>query len=559
MIFRYVQEKVNQNGSTERLVTDFAQSELTFGRGGDSHVIFASQRVSMVHAKMNYESGALVVTDQGSLAGVRVNGRRVARANVKSGDVIQLGDINIKVDIRGDVVELVATIPPPQTDSEVERVSGQLERLRIEHYLPSMSVLLIVITVVGVLGFLVYPFAAKNFSSWNSGPISNSHKLIEGDCKKCHSQPFTQVQDKDCISCHNLTEHSKDLTAFHKTHPNLEVRCAQCHMEHNGDAGLISKDAAFCTSCHANITKLKKDASVLDVVDFASHPQFRVSVKDSNGSTIRVNVDDGAKAVDSAQIKLNHALHLKEGLRGKDGPVTLQCNACHQVSPNFKSLEPIRFDKHCRDCHSLGFDERLADSQVPHGDSEAVYPALFTEYTKLLLLNEGKTLPNPARDQTRMLPGGTALANPTPRPVDAALVASSARAAEKELFTKTGCFLCHSFTEKPEQLRTDTNSHYDVTKPEIPDAWFTKARFSHGAHEEFSCESCHEKTRKSTKTTDILLPGKKLCQDCHGDGPHAKTGFVTSGCAECHSYHDPLGIPAEKKHSIADYLKTLTR
>ena len=156
-----------------------------------------------------------------------------------------------------------------------------------------------------------------------------------------------------------------------------------------------------------------------------------------------------------------------------------------------------------------------------------------------------------------MMPAGTGVANPTPRPVDASLVASSARDAEHELFTRTGCFLCHSYAEKPEQDRTDTNSHFTVSKPNIPDIWLPAARFSHGAHEEFSCESCHEKTRQSTKTTDVLLPHKKLCQECHSQ--EKREGYVTSGCAECHSYHDALGIPREKKQSIDDYLRFLTR
>lgn len=557
MIFRHIHKRVNSNGSTETLINEFSDAEITIGRGGQSQIILASHRIALAHATLSFREGSLVVTDLGSATGVRLNRNRVARAIVKSGDTISLGDVSIEVQIDGDVVELVSSIVATPQGSEAERAAHGVSRLRIEEYLPFMRRLVVGVGVVMVSATLLYPFMFNNFSSWSSGPISSSHKLIEGDCQKCHAEPFQPVRDRECLTCHQMTKHAKDFDGFAAKHPGLEMRCAQCHMEHNGDHGLILKDADFCVTCHASMTKLKSDAGIVNVQSFAQHPDFRISVKDSSGVASRVDIGDTARAVDQSQIKLNHEVHLKPNLRGKDGPVTLQCNSCHQLNDSFKAFKPINFDTHCRDCHSLGFDERLPYAQVPHGDAEAVYPALFTEYTKLFLLHEDESIPNRSKDLTRMMPAGTGVANPTPRPVDASLVASSARDAEHELFTRTGCFLCHSYAEKPEQDRTDTNSHFTVSKPNIPDIWFPAARFSHGAHEEFSCESCHEKTRQSTKTTDVLLPHKKLCQECHSQ--EKREGYVTSGCAECHSYHDALGIPREKKQSIDDYLRSLTR
>lgn len=557
MIFRFVQERVNQNGSSERLVTDFARSELILGRGGDAHLILPSKKVSLIHAKLTWEQGGLVISDLGSLTGVRVNGRRVAQATIKSGDSIELGDLSIRAEVGSDIVELIVKIPMSQVDADDESLAQRVSKLSIEHHLPSMRTIVGAVVVIGMLGLLVYPLVLSSFGFWNSGPISNAHKLIEADCQKCHAQPFQRVQDRECLTCHALTEHSKELASFTKAHPQLEMRCAQCHMEHNGDGHVISKDSDFCVGCHADMRKLYDKASVLDVRDFKSHPEFRISALESSGAVVRVSLDDKEKAVDRAQIKLNHEIHLKPGLRGKDGPVTLECNSCHQLDTDFKKLKPIAFDSHCRDCHSLGFDERLPSSEVPHGDEEAVYPALFTEYTKLLLLKEDGSIKSDSQDRVRTMPSAAASSLTGLQTASVGMVATSAREAEKQLFTRTGCFLCHSVTEKSGQDQTDTNSHYRVRKPEIPAVWFPAARFSHGAHEEFACESCHDKTRNSSKTSDVLLPGKKLCQECHADGD--KVGHVRSGCAECHSYHDAIGIPHEKKQNIADYLHGLTR
>ncbi len=557
MIIRHIQQKIGVGGAKESLVSEFTSPEVVIGRGGDAQIIFSSQRVSLTHAKLSFVEGALVIADQSSLAGVRVNGRRVARANLASGDVIELGDVEIRVEYEGESVQLTSTCAPAAEGSLSETLAKKVDRFKIEGYLPAMRTICLGVIILSAVVFVAYPFASRDFRSWNSGPISNSHKLIEADCQKCHAEPFARVQDRECLSCHQLTKHAERFDQFTSKHPGLEMRCATCHAEHNGDQGLINKESDFCVSCHSSMKERDPKTTVLDVASLAAHPQFHVSVRGQDGVERRVPVDDTARATDQSQIKLNHKVHLRPGLRGKDGPVTLECSSCHQVNKDFKTLKPISFDSHCRDCHSLGFDERLPYAEVPHGDSEAVYPALFTEYTKMLLLGDDESLPNPSKDLQRMMPRGSALPSTTPKAGDVSAVVSSAREAEKQLFTRTGCFLCHSFSEKPDQERTDTNSRYVVKDPAIPDVWFSRARFSHGAHEEFSCESCHSKTRESTKTADLLLPEKDLCLQCHAQGD--VQGYVRSGCAECHSYHDALGIPPEKKQSIDGYLRGLTR
>ncbi len=555
-MFRFIHKKVLAKGGAEQLAQEFAQREVILGKGGQSHIRLGGQRVSPVHAKFSWSGLELSVEDLGSLAGVRVNNRRVSRAVVKDGDVILLGDVAITIAIASDSVQLLERAEPQEASSESEIVARRLGQLRVESYLPPMRYLVFGTAVVTFVACALYPLISRNFLAWNSGPISNSHSLIAKDCQKCHSEPFAPVQDKECMTCHAMSEHSKEYASFTSKHPHLEVRCGVCHMEHNGDHGLLLNDSQFCTTCHSSMKALKPDTSLHNVSDIASHPQFHISVRRDDGTEERVSIADKAKAVDRAQIKLNHAVHLKEGLRGKDGPVTLRCNSCHQLAEDFKGIKPISFDSHCRDCHSLGFDERIPDAQVPHGDAEAVFPALFTEYTKFLALEGGGAAkPRTADEPARLFPSSKP--KEAQLPINVLSVAENARAAETQLFTRTGCFLCHSYAEKSQSERTDTNSHYTIPKPNIPSVWLPKARFSHGAHEEFSCESCHEKTRNSAETTDVLLPEIALCRQCHAqsEGP----GAVESGCAECHSYHDALGFPEQKKQTISDYLNSLTR
>lgn len=554
-MFRYIYKTVHASGAAERLVQEFPLSEIIMGKGGESTIILPGQRVSPTHAKFVWDGRVLTVFDLGSLAGVRVNDRRVSSAVLQSGDTVILADVRLEVLIEDSCVELVAALIADPVRSEKSLFVQGLEQLRVESYLPPMRHIVIALAALSCVAFAVYPLVAKDFSPWNSGPISNAHSLIAQDCQKCHAEPFVRVQDRECLYCHEMSEHAKGYESFVHQHPRLEMRCADCHMEHNGDHGLIAKEADFCVGCHASMQTLKGDRGILNVPHFKDHPQFRVNVTNEQGEVTRVAIDEPSKASDRSAIKLNHEVHLRPGLRGASGPVSLSCASCHQPDKDYKGLQPISFEKHCTECHSLGFDDRLPNSQVPHGDEEAVYSALLTEYTKLGALGAVQRDAVSAGDVSRLFPSDEV--KPKEQPLHISGIEQSAREAERQLFTRTGCFLCHEFEEKSPGEQTPTNARYRIIKPKIPTVWLTGARFSHGAHEEFSCESCHEKARKSSKTSDILLPGVHLCQQCHVQD--AAPGYVESGCVTCHSYHDAIGFPGEKKQTIADYLNSLTR
>ncbi len=557
-MFRHVQERISRNGSMEQLYTDFSGPELVVGRGGRSSIILSSREVSLEHASFKVENGVLSVADLDSLNGVRVNGARVSRVVLSSGDRIQVGDVEFRVESADGVVSLVQRLGgesgASRGKSEVQ-VAEAIRGLRIDTYLPSMRALSYTALVIIVGLFFVRPMITKHSLSWSSGPISNSHKLFAANCTQCHALPFTHVRDAECQSCHSMSEHTKDMVQLASQHPDMTFRCGQCHMEHNGDGALISRDARFCVECHSSIGTFKSDSKVQNVASFDEHPQFRIPISDSSGQLGRVSIDDHARAKDATPIKLNHAVHLKRGLRGKNGPVTLDCNSCHELDSDFRVLKPIRYEQHCADCHTLGFDERLPNAQVPHGDAEGVYAALFTEYTKLFLLKTGPLTVQLPKE--RRMPKGTGGAQVASPAVDTSAVVASAREAERQLFTKTACFECHNVTQKPVSEQSDSNAHYRVIPPHIPNVWYSSARFSHGAHEPFSCESCHEGTRKSTKTSDLLLPEISNCRGCHVQ--HDKPGFVTSDCVLCHSYHASESVPRGDKKNIADYLSRLTR
>jgi pSer/pThr/pTyr-binding forkhead associated (FHA) protein len=61
------------------------------GRGEGAQVRLADVGISRQHARLDFDSARVVLTDLGSTNGTMVNGNRVNAVTLQHGDVIQLG------------------------------------------------------------------------------------------------------------------------------------------------------------------------------------------------------------------------------------------------------------------------------------------------------------------------------------------------------------------------------------------------------------------------------------------------------------------------------------
>lgn len=551
MKFLYIIEKISVNGTKDTLVTPFDKAEIVIGRGSDCDIRLPSTYVTLRHAKITFENDRPVIEDPGSLSSVTVNGHIEKRKTLEEGDKIKLADIVMEVVIQDGTFGIKETrVEKEQTDIE-EVIKQQTDKLSIVSHLPRMKIVCVGLFVLIAGLFFVLPYLTKKQNNWSSGPLSSHHSMIADDCGACHNGNFVQVKDDKCLSCHGMTDHSE----FLKSHKSVEGRCATCHMEHNGDSGVILKDPNLCLSCHADIKKTNPDSKHPDVPSFEKHPEFSVSVQPATpgGSYTRVQLSDAANLKDNSNIKLNHKLHLQP-IRGKEGIVELQCRDCHNASNDLKSINKISFDKHCRTCHSLEFDDRLKGKEVPHADPDVVYKFLYAEYAKLMLRSDDS--PQAQQSFNQRFKPGQALPSVQAAPATnddfkQSFVEKESRNSERQLFTKTACFLCHRMLEKPPSdkgVNDNALSKFEVIKPVIPTDWMPAADFNHGSHEEIRCDGCHKGVYESTKTNQVLLPKVGDCRTCHIDT--AKHGLVKSDCISCHSYHDQKLVDPKKKRHI---------
>ena len=115
---------------------------------------------------------------------------------------------------------------------------------------------------------------------------------------------------------------------------------------------------------------------------------------------------------------------------------------------------------------------------------------------------------------------------------------SRASMAIDQVFSRGGaCFDCHGIVPPTAPGRAD----YGIKPVTQTDRYMHKGWFSHEAHNDEECSSCHD-ANTSKVAEDLLLPGIKTCRECHG-GEFQTASDVPSTCAMCHDYHADEGAP----------------
>jgi hypothetical protein len=253
------------------------------------------------------------------------------------------------------------------------------------------------------------------------------------------------------------------------------------------------------------------------------HPEFQVleeNLKDPN------------------PLRFNHQLHLASPnvtpLKGR----ALECSDCHKPDAAGIYYLKLTFEEHCKSCHSLQFDVNNPGLLVPHGNAghvRAFLRSLPAQYHDFAANQKGLTrqpeIESFVQAQLTRLRDDYASGEELEQRVffgDAhtAPVANVVAQGNRGPAKFPGCAYCH--TVAPSEAGPPR-----VSQPVIPDRWLIRGEFDHGKHFKVACVKCHEVGR-SRETSDVLLPAKASCSECH-----SPQGGVASSCSTCHSYHTP--------------------
>jgi hypothetical protein len=406
---------------------------------------------------------------------------------------------------------------------------------------------------------------------YSRGPLAVVHATWEDRCDACHVA-FTPISseawlksasatDQKCTTCHAGPVHHASQTET--------PACTGCHCDHRGrDASLVRMPDGNCTGCHGNLAarvdeKKKADPFYQNVTRFDHddnhHPESRLARE---------------KLEDPGKLRFNHQLHLALGMniaqltpekidraaqkryQVKPGTklIQLNCADCHQLdSSDFQaapqllsglpagtvlparspgaSMLPITYENQCASCHPLTFDKDVKGDlvSVPH----RLQPPKVREYLEGFYADQVLKGNAPVLDRPVVrLPGK----DTDPEAIKLRQeIEDKVRAAARLLLSENTCLKCHRTKGGEQDLAS-----LRIEPPNIPSVWFQHAVFNHAVHRALSCLNCHAAATTSASATDVLIPGKAKCLECHsppGDsgGPHGGARF---DCVECHRYHN---------------------
>ncbi len=492
---------------------------LRIGRGTRAEVRSENPAVALDHAVIDTTPAGYAITDRGSITGTYVNGRPVEAAPLSKGDVIEIGDLRIEVQMAepgqplfmrigstAAAASQAASDEPEEQQAPAAPAGGTIKAPRIDYrnafqlsrpYLTKTTLTaLVLIAGLTLIGEVTRPqkqaaFAPGSVSAAHARAVNDRGQSIANDCRACHD-PWRGVTDARCQTCHGRMVHARKQVA--------PPPCASCHAEHRGATTLASIPDSRCVACHANI---------------AAHATGHTQL--ANAIAFGPRHPDFALPPDRDTLRLNHRLHLQPGgvFNGNGRREVLSCTSCHRLVETKGKLDPapIRFATDCQRCHRLTFDAAFPDAEVPHGgDPSLVYGFVLATYS-----GNRDIAGKPPEEVRRIL---------TQRPPEG----NDERAVlAAEQVIKVKCSVCHEVRRAGGRLA--------VTPPVIPTRWM-KAKFSHGPHRELACETCHAAARQSVRTSDVLLPLRGACTDCHGERRTAGLSVrASSNCVLCHGYH----------------------
>jgi predicted CXXCH cytochrome family protein len=550
---------VNDQAATQQ--TQVTGNSLDIGRGSGNALLLDDLHISPRHAVIEYVEGRYVIKDLESRGGTYVNHRAVRMQPLADGDVVHIGNFNLRMGVPSDAGPLTIDVTREGTEEVAESTApfSYLSHYRLADSFFTKKRLTwwgIGLVVGGGIILLLLGEIPLGTKVWHAsailspGEVTPKHGFIGHNCAICHDATWRVPSSTACTTCHT--------GLVHQASEAFTPDCVSCHREHRSDhKALTTIGDQFCVQCHADLrTKVGQAPQFAsNIRGFnAGHPEFSVIVEGQNEQkSARVKLSDKVALRDASAIKLNHQIHLTPERIKKITGKTLTCTNCHKMDTQGAYMLPINYTEHCSQCHPLEFDERFPGQLVDHGTQpEGIQEFLKNNfYTPRCLALAGLPQPSPQAGGAEAVrrPGQAPAAPSAPQAATPATVVQcrdeGVREAQKRLYAggkQSVCGLCHTLQDPPPGSQLPT-----VAQPEIPVRWFTHGKFEHQAHMRATiakataesknpCESCHRPdlpASKSTQTTDVLLPGIASCQECH-----SSAGGVSFQCVTCHQYHE---------------------
>lgn len=560
--------------------------QIRIGRGVAMEINLPDIDVDFHHASLQGSGGQLTMA-AASDSGVMVGKKSQQQVQMGSGEEVRIGKFRFKSEPGRDGADFVLVM---EEDAAAvgKRRSRKGTKRRLEEVLPSRRLLGWVCSLVIIGVFFAWPMSkvltreapsddavvvegmartdvpdpSVMEVAWSSGPISESHAMIQDDCGACHQRPFEMTTNNACLACHARTENHADI-AKHPAVSLDQTRCASCHKEHNGGLAPTDTASVACSNCHSDIKSVSAESQMGNITGFATdHVPFKmavvVGVSQGDDGVLtpqieRVPFDPKNPPQEGSGLKFPHAKHLVEGgVNAPGGNQQLQCADCHQQEPGGKLMRPIKFNRDCADCHRMIFNAAGTERELPHAAEDEVARIVRDYFIAAALEGgvENERAPEPVkRKRKRRIAGQNtnesrveALSD-NDRSIAIEWAKNEAVLQMDAIFGTRLCGTCHEAQKSADQTGVD---RWRIMPALLQRHWMPRARFDHDPHRVMDCTNCHN-APDSLKSSDVLMPGIETCQSCHqGEG---ELDGARSECVDCHEYHIPGRAPMSPEHA----------
>lgn len=329
---------------------DLDSDFVRFGRSTNNEIYLKDPRVPLDLAELHERPNGFFIEASGSID-IRHGGAITRAAHVKVGDTVALGPFDLVVIEPPEGFSVAATVEltrPLGDDLEelTARSTTSIVATGISRRRWAVGLFLLVIVLfaaaplVGVFSpsihqaSLAWPVSVD--IAWEPGQLSRPHDFFGDDCSQCHAQPFAQVRDQECLTCHEDISHHGDPVNYVGMGA---ARCANCHEEHNGWAAPVGQDARYCVACHGDLQSIMVAVDLANASDFSTeHPAFGERYPHTRRTAVNF---DHVRHFDAHFVDQRYAERAPAG-----------CDGCHTVAAATRSVMPRGFDATCAACHA---------------------------------------------------------------------------------------------------------------------------------------------------------------------------------------------------------------
>ena len=536
----------NHRGQAIRNERSILCEEIQIGRASECKIHLPDHRVNLHHAVIKHSDvGRLYIECEGP--SLDINGSFEHYAELTPGTRILIGPYELIVEAgpSNEILVLSYELIHPLADvnlASTAKASTTLAGTGLSKRKPALwlaalvAFAFLILPVTYALSPKLHKFLERlpmtPDGSWDAGQMSPGHRALSTKCNTCHQLPFKAVPDKACKNCHqSVANHIKDDVLHERVFKNK--RCAECHLDHRGQKGLVRHDTPQCVACHGNIKTRDAQTKLPNIHDFSvDHPAFHLMIRTGPGEydTKRVLQTDKANLVEKSGLKYSHEVHFDKALIELPGSADtrdIQCDDCHKMDDAGVGFEPMTMAMTCQqsNCHALDFSPRVEGRQVPHAAEKTVMTALREFYASRAISEtylEGVTIDDlrRARNWAR-----------TQADSNAKFLFSEAREGT--------CLECHEVSYDDNNKKVP----WQVTPVRVTDHWFPKSRFPHIKHRTTKCTACHD-VMHSDKSSDVVIPTIVKCKECHVGSKQA-ISRVSSTCDTCHIFHGDVAQPLQ--------------